>query len=74
MVLTPANFERLARWEAFAASHGRSMVELALGWLLSHPEVSSVIAGASGPEQVRENVEASAWRLDAAAMEAMAEL
>jgi aryl-alcohol dehydrogenase-like predicted oxidoreductase len=71
-LLTPSNFERLERWEALAASHGRSLVELALGWLLSHPEVGSVIAGASSPDQVRTNVEAGGWRLDPADLEAVA--
>jgi aryl-alcohol dehydrogenase-like predicted oxidoreductase len=70
-VLTPANFARLARWEAFAAERGRSMVELAVGWLLSHPEVGSVIAGASSPEQVRSTVESASWRLDASELEAV---
>jgi len=68
-VLTPANFARLERWEAFAAERGRSLVELAIGWLLSHPEVGSVIAGASSAEQVRENVAAGTWRLDPAEMD-----
>ena len=71
-VLSAANFERLERWEAFAAARGRPLVDLALGWLLSHPEVGSVIAGASSPEQVAANVAAGAWRLDAADMEALA--
>jgi len=71
-VLTPANFARLERWEAFAAEHGRSMVELAVGWLLSHPEVGSVIAGASSPDQVRSTVESATWRLAATEMEAVA--
>ena len=71
-VLRPANFERLERWEAFASSRGRSLLELAVGWLLSHPEVGSVIAGASSAEQVRANVEAGTWRLEAAEMEMVA--
>jgi aryl-alcohol dehydrogenase-like predicted oxidoreductase len=62
-VLSPANFDRLARWKAFAESRGRSLVELAIGWLLSHREVGPVIASASDPEQVRANVAASDWRL-----------
>jgi aryl-alcohol dehydrogenase-like predicted oxidoreductase len=39
------------------------MTELAFAWLLTQPEVSSVIAGATRPEQVDENVAAGAWRL-----------
>jgi len=72
VVLTEANFERLARWEDFVAARGRSMTELAIGWLLSHPEVGPVIAGASSAEQVRTNVAAGEWRLDGAEMEAIA--
>jgi len=71
-VLTPANFARLERWDAFAAERGRSMVELAVGWLLSHPEVGSVIAGASSAEQIRSTVASAGWRLGPAEMEAIA--
>ncbi|MQC18645.1 MAG: hypothetical protein DWG80_06200 [Chloroflexi bacterium] len=31
------------------------MTELALGWVAAHPVVSSVICGATGPQQVQEN-------------------
>jgi aryl-alcohol dehydrogenase-like predicted oxidoreductase len=47
----------------FAAFRGHSLLELAFSWLLSHPPVASVIAGATSPEQVRSNVEAAGWRL-----------
>jgi aryl-alcohol dehydrogenase-like predicted oxidoreductase len=74
-VLTAANFDRLERWEGFAATRGRSMVELAIGWLLGHPEVPSVIAGASSPEQVASTVAAAAaWTLDEAEMAEVAAL
>ena len=73
-VLSPANFERLDRWKGFAEARGRSLTELALGWLLSHPEVGPVIAGASSADQVRANVAASTWRLDAAEMQEIAAL
>jgi aryl-alcohol dehydrogenase-like predicted oxidoreductase len=73
-VLSRTNFERLARWEAFASERGHQLLELAFGWLLAHPEVGSVIAGARSAEQVRTNVEAAAWTLDTADMAAMAAL
>ena len=73
-VLTPANFARLERLETFARARGHSLVDLAIGWLLGHPEVGSVIAGASRPEQVAENVAAAGWRLDASEMAAVAAL
>jgi aryl-alcohol dehydrogenase-like predicted oxidoreductase len=49
----------------FAAARGHSLLELAISWLLCHRPVSSVIAGAMSPEQVRANVAAAGWRLGA---------
>lgn len=38
---------------------------MTFGWLLSRPELSSVIAGATRPEQVAQNAAAGlAWRPD----------
>ena len=39
------------------------MIELAFGWLLREPAVASVIAGATSPEQVAQNVGAAGWTL-----------
>jgi len=64
-VLTDANFATLERLEEFARSHGHSMVELATSWLAAQPQVSSVISGATSPEQVIENVKAAGWKLSA---------
>ena len=47
------------------------MVELAFGGLLAHPEVSSVIAGATRIEQIEQNAKAADWDLTE---EEMAEL
>jgi aryl-alcohol dehydrogenase-like predicted oxidoreductase len=49
----------------FARASGRSMVELALGWLLAQPGVPSVIAGATSVEQLHQNVAATNVRLNA---------
>ncbi|MGE3075422.1 MAG: aldo/keto reductase [Dehalococcoidia bacterium] len=64
-VLTDKNYEMLGKLEAFAESRGKSMVDLAIGWLASLPHVGSVIAGATKPEQVTQNVASGAWRLTA---------
>jgi aryl-alcohol dehydrogenase-like predicted oxidoreductase len=64
-VLTEGNFAQLEKLEAFAAGRGHSMLELAIGWLASQPHVASVIAGATRPEQVEQNVQAAEWRLSA---------
>jgi len=42
---------------------GHDLLELAFGWLLGHGVVSSVIAGATRPEQVKANAAAGAWKL-----------
>ena len=61
--LNETSFAALARLEAFAEEHDHTVGELALAWLGSQPSVASVIAGATKPEQVDENVGALEWRL-----------
>ena len=61
--LTDTNFDRLAKLEVFAKEHGHSIGELAIAWLLSHPWLSTVIAGATKIEQVSANVAASGREL-----------
>jgi len=60
---TDDNLQAVERLEALAARHGRSLVELAVAWLLARPCVASVIAGATSPEQVRANAKAADWQL-----------
>ncbi len=60
--------------EKFCAERGKGLLDLAFGWLLAQPVVSSVIAGATSGEQLERNVLASDWVLngdDMAAVEAM---
>ena len=47
----------------FAQASGHSLVELAFSWLLCQPPVASVIAGATSPEQIAQNVAAGGWVL-----------
>lgn len=49
--------------KAWAHDRGHTLSELAVSWLLSHPEIPSVIAGVSSPEQVEQNVRGAAWVL-----------
>ena len=53
-----ANFAAVQQLTEIAKSAGRSLTRLALGWLLHHPAVTSVILGASKIEQLRENLAA----------------
>jgi aryl-alcohol dehydrogenase-like predicted oxidoreductase len=62
--LTDERFDVVERLTAFAKEHGRTILEIAMSWLASQPEIATVIAGATSPDQVRENAEAlEAWRL-----------
>jgi aryl-alcohol dehydrogenase-like predicted oxidoreductase len=71
---TEENFARVRKLAAFAGDRGHSLLELALGWLLTQAGVASVIAGATTPEQVMANVQAgSSWRLSAEEMAAVPE-
>jgi aryl-alcohol dehydrogenase-like predicted oxidoreductase len=63
-VLSDRNFSILEALEEFAQAHGHTMLELAVGWLVSQRQVSSVICGATKPDQITQNASASAaWRL-----------
>lgn len=57
--LNDENLRIVERLEEFCAAHGRTLLELAFGWLLAKRSVASVIAGASTPEQVRLNAGAT---------------
>ncbi|TMJ40395.1 MAG: aldo/keto reductase [Alphaproteobacteria bacterium] len=57
------NWRVVGELEAFAASRDHTLLELALGWLLRDSVVASVIAGATTPAQVEQNVRAAGWTL-----------
>lgn len=60
-----AMLEAAGRLNELARRHGRTVLELSLSWLARQPAVSSIIAGATQPEQVRANAGAADWDLDA---------
>jgi aryl-alcohol dehydrogenase-like predicted oxidoreductase len=63
--ISERNWRIVAALEGFVASRGRSLVKLAVSWLLRDPVVASVIAGATTPEQVEQNIGAAGWTLSA---------
>jgi len=63
--LTPANWTIVEALEEFCARRGHGLLELAFSWLASRPSLASVIAGATKPEQVEQNVKAARWTLTA---------
>lgn len=64
-ILSDRAFVRIEALEQYARDHGRTLLELALGWLLGHASVATVIAGATRPEQAAANAAAASWRLTA---------
>ncbi len=62
-------FDRIERLEEFGAARGHTLLELAVAALASQPAVASVIAGATTPEQVRQNAAAADWDLGADELE-----
>jgi len=59
------NIAVVEKLDAFAAARGHTMLELAFSWLASRAQVTSVIAGATRPEQVEQNVKAVEWKMSA---------
>ncbi len=65
MFLTVENYEIVEKLDAFCDSRGITLLQLAFRWLLAHDVIPSVIAGASTPEQVKQNAQAVAGALSA---------
>ncbi len=61
--LNDRNFDRLEALDRWAEQRGRRILDLAFAWLLGHGAVSSVIAGATSPEQVQANARCAEWIL-----------
>jgi len=65
----PVDDERLYRivdvLDEIANETGKIVPQIALNWLLTRPTVSSVIIGARNEEQLRQNLGAIGWTLDA---------
>ncbi|HXA29678.1 MAG TPA: aldo/keto reductase [Candidatus Angelobacter sp.] len=73
-MLTETTFALLDRLEAFGRERGHTLLEVAIAGLASRSAVSSVISGATSPEQVRANAAAGDWALgaeDRAALDAL---
>ncbi len=63
--LTERNWEIAEKLGDFSETRGHTMLELAFSWLLAQRPVASVIAGATRPEQLEQNVKAGQWALTA---------
>ena len=57
-VLTPERLDQIRRLNDLAVQRGEKLADMALSWLLQHKEVTSVLIGASKPQQILDNVKA----------------
>lgn len=56
--ITPEVLAKIKALNEVAARRGQTLAELALAWLLAQPVVTSVLIGASRPEQILDNIKA----------------
>jgi aryl-alcohol dehydrogenase-like predicted oxidoreductase len=60
--LDRVNWDAMEKYQAFCDESGITMLEATMGWFLAQPGVSSIIAGATKVDQVRQNAAAgTAW-------------
>ncbi|HWB50797.1 MAG TPA: aldo/keto reductase [Stellaceae bacterium] len=67
--LTERNWGMVEKLADFCAARGRTMLELAMSWLAARPAVASIIAGATRPDQLEQNVRAVDWTMSAEDMD-----
>lgn len=67
-IMERVDWSAVERFQTLCDGRGITMLEATFGWLLAQPGLTSVIAGATTPEQITQNVAAAAWTPDAAAL------
>jgi len=70
----PRAFRVVDAMRPIAERHNVSVAQVALAWLLSRPQVSTVIVGAKTPEQLADNLAANALTLTAEDLQALEEV
>ena len=73
-IASDEQFDLLDRLERYARERDVSLLEVAIGALLARPVISSVIAGATKPDQVRANAAAGRWQPGEDDLQALREL
>ena len=68
---TDENWTAVEAAQELASNKGCTTAQLAIAWLLSRPQVSSVIAGASNPQQVEDNARAADVDITSAELDAL---
>ena len=73
-MLTDKNLAIVDELTKVADDLGTNLAILAMAWILQHPEISCVIAGASKPSQLENNLKASGLVIPQDAMDRIEEI
>ena len=57
-MLTEKNISNIRNLHKIAKGRGQSLAQMAIAWNLRHPQVTSVLVGASDIHQIEQNIEA----------------
>ena len=74
LFITDHNLAAVERLSSWVSDRDRSLLDLAFSWLLSKPEIPSVIAGATSSAQVLANSQASGWSISSLEMDEINDL
>lgn len=55
--ITPEILEKVRKLNALAALRNQSLAQMSLSWILKNPRITSIIVGASKPEQVKDSIQ-----------------
>lgn len=72
--MSDAVFDVVEKLTEFATERDHTILELAMSWLASLPHISSVIAGATSGDQVKQNAQSASWQLTDEEMWKVAEI
>jgi aryl-alcohol dehydrogenase-like predicted oxidoreductase len=72
--LDGADWDTIEALTAYAEERGRTLLDVAIAGLAARPAVTSVIAGATTPDQIQANVAAGEWQLTPADVAALDEI
>ena len=69
-----SQFEAVEHLRKFFQARGKSLVQVAIAWVLAQPGITSAIVGASRPEQLDATIAAADYKLDPALKQRLDEL
>lgn len=73
-ILTEQNLDKVEQLRLVAYEENLTLAQLAIAWILRHPNVASALVGASRPEQLQETIKASGVKLSSETVEKINEI